>query len=445
MASDDRRDDLANKATRLGLRAVNRFAGLPIVDKLGLRKPAEKILYEGTRLGFQGASVLARSVGKAQKLVAPARPEASRSVGLFDLTPTDDQQMLREAAADFATEQLRPAALAADNACAAPAPVLEGIDSLGIASLSIPEAFGGIGSARSAVTHTLIYEALAHGDMSLAVAGLAPTAVAHALVLWGDPAQQAMYLPAFAGEKMPVAALAITEPHALFDPLALQTRARKDGNDYIISGVKALVPRADQAELLIVAATVEELGPALFLIEGGRKGVSFSAEPAMGLRAASTQRLHLDKVRVPKSALLAGDDVMVYRECLRLSRLGWCALVCGTAQAALDYVIPYVNERSAFGEPISHRQSVAFTVANIGIELEGMRLATWRAASRAEQGLDFAHATALARRLCADKGMQIGSDAVQLLGGHGFIKEHPVERWYRDLRAAAFMDGVVLV
>ena len=126
---------------------------------------------------------------------------------------------------------------------------------------------------------------------------------------------------------------------------------------------------------------------------------------------------------------------------MRLSRLAWCALSLGTAQAVLDYVIPYVNEREAFGEPISHRQSVAFMVANIGIELNGMRLVTYRAASRAAQGKSFAREVALARRLCAEKGMQIGNDGVQLLGGHGFVKEHPVERWYRDLRAIGLMEG----
>ena len=111
----------------------------------------------------------------------------------------------------------------------------------------------------------------------------------------------------------------------------------------------------------------------------------------------------------------------------------------------LDYVKDYVNERSAFGEPISHRQAVAFTVSNIAIELEGMRLATYRAAGRVDQGLPFAREVALARRLCSERGMAIGSDGVQLLGGHGYIKEHPVERWYRDLRAAGLMEGALLV
>jgi alkylation response protein AidB-like acyl-CoA dehydrogenase len=117
----------------------------------------------------------------------------------------------------------------------------------------------------------------------------------------------------------------------------------------------------------------------------------------------------------------------------------------GTGRAVLDYVVPYVNERRAFGEPISNRQAVAFTVANIAIELEGMRLATLRAASRVDQDLAFAREVTLARRLCSERGMVIGSDGVQLLGGHGYVKEHPVERWYRDLRAAGLMEGAVLV
>ena len=120
-------------------------------------------------------------------------------------------------------------------------------------------------------------------------------------------------------------------------------------------------------------------------------------------------------------------------------------MAVGTSQAVLDYVVPYVNERVAFGEPISNRQAVAFMVANIAIELDGMRLVTLRGASRAEQGLSFARESALARRLASEKGMQIGSDGVQLLGGHGFTKEHPVERWYRDLRAVGIAEGVVVL
>ena len=150
-------------------------------------------------------------------------------------------------------------------------------------------------------------------------------------------------------------------------------------------------------------------------------------------------------LRVPASALLGAGETSVYSDAVQLGRLGWCALAIGTGQAVLDYVSQYVNERKAFGEPIANRQAVSFMVANIAIELDGMRLATYRAASRADQGKPFGREVGLARRLCAERGMQIGSDGVQLLGGHGYVKEHPVERWYRDLRAAGVMEGALLV
>ncbi len=120
-------------------------------------------------------------------------------------------------------------------------------------------------------------------------------------------------------------------------------------------------------------------------------------------------------------------------------------MAVGTAQGALDFLIPYVKDRKAFGEPIAQRQAVAFNMSNIAIEVEGMRLTTYRAASLADQGREFARESAIARQLCASKGMQIGSDAVQLLGGHGYVKEYPVERWYRDLRAAGVIEGGLLV
>jgi alkylation response protein AidB-like acyl-CoA dehydrogenase len=168
-------------------------------------------------------------------------------------------------------------------------------------------------------------------------------------------------------------------------------------------------------------------------------------QPAMGLRAAGLSRLRLKKVKLPAAARLGGDDGADYAQFIALSRLAWSALAVGTTQAVLDYVIPYANEREAFGEPISHKQSVAFMIANIGIELEGMRLATWRAASLAARGKGFAREAALARSLCSRYGMRAGSDGVQVLGGHGFVKEHPVERWYRDLRAIGLMEGGVIL
>ena len=167
------------------------------------------------------------------------------------------------------------------------------------------------------------------------------------------------------------------------------------------------------------------------------------ANPAMGLRSAGTGDVQLDRVRVPETARLG--DAKAYADVVRRSRLAWCALAVGTARATLDYVVAYVNGRKAFGEPISHRQSVAFNVADLAIELEGMRLLTLRAAARADAGRSFTKEAALASALCRSKALRIGSDGVQLLGGHGFVTEHPVERWYRDLQAVAAMEGAVMV
>ncbi len=358
----------------------------------------------------------------------------------FDLTPTDDQVMIRDAARRFATDVLRPAAAAADSATAPPADVLARGHELALAALSIPEALGGVADARSPITSCLIAEELARGDLGLALALLAPIGVVNAFAAWGTTAQQARWLPRFAGDAFVPAALALLEPDLAFDPMEPRTLAERCDGGWRLRGDKALVPLACDAVVLLVAAHVAGRGPCLFVVERGARGLAIAPEPAMGVRAAATARIGLRDVIIPRDAIIEHDHGAVVDG----ARLVWAALAVGAGQAVLDYVVSYCNERVAFGEPISHRQAVAFAIASIAIELEGMRLATWRAAALAERGERFAREAALARRSCATRGMQIGNDGVQLLGGHGFVKEHPVERWYRDLRAIAVMEGAVL-
>ena len=435
---------IADRSMGLGLKALNRLAGSTLLDRIRIRKQVEKIVYRTTKGGFRTATAAGRTFQAAQQLGKPARQKKSRSAGLFDVTPDDEQQMFQEAGRSFAEEKVRPAALEADTDCSTPPELLAQAAELGVNMLGVPEELGGVMHEQAAVTSVLIGEALAHGDLGIAYAALAPGAVATAIGHWGSAEQEATYLPAFTGEDMPVAALAILEPRPLFDPLELSTKARREGGDWVLDGTKSLVARAGDCELFLVAAEAEA-GPALFVVESGAEGLSVEAEPAMGLRPAATGRLILEGVRLPADAILGDGKREDYVECVNRSRIAWCSLAVGTSQAVLDYVIPYVNERTAFGEPISNRQGVAFTVSDIGIETDGMRLVTYRAASRADRGESFAREAALARRLCAAKGMQIGSDGVQLLGGHGFVKEHPVERWYRDLRSAGVMEGALLV
>jgi hypothetical protein len=436
---------VAERSMGLGLRWLNRLAGSDLLDRIRIRKQVEQALFTSTKNGFRSATAAGRTFKAAQKLTGPARQMPSKPRGLFDISPDDEQQMLQEGVRDFAEAEVRPVAKQADFDRTVPAELLSQANELGINMLGVPEELGGVMHEQAAVTSVLIGEALAHGDMGVAYAALAPGAVATAIGLWGTAEQEATYLPAFTGENTPAAALAILEPRPLFDPLALETKARRDGEDWVLDGVKSLLARPGECELFVVSAEAEGLGPALFVIESGATGLSVEAEPAMGLRPAATGRLLLEEVRLPAGALMAEGERAAYVECVQRARVAWCSLAVGTAQAVLDYVIPYVNERTAFGEPISNRQAVAFAVSDIGIESDGMRLATYRGASRADQGQDFAREASLSRRLCAQKGMQIGSEGVQLLGGHGFVKEHPVERWYRDLRAAGVMEGALLV
>ncbi len=440
IARDETRDPIG-----YAVAAMSRLARSDLLDRLGLRKQAEQAVFTVTRGGFRTATTAGRAFARAGKRGQQghrAAPTSSR--GVFDLTPTEDEQMLVDVVTEIAAEVLRPAAADADVACAAPSEVLSACTEVGVPLLGVPESLGGISEERAVVAGTLVGEALARGDLGLAVAALAPGAVATAIATWGTDEQQQTYLPAFTGADVAAAALALTEPRPLFDALDPRTTARREGGDLVLDGVKSMVPRGADAELFVVGARLDDRN-VLVIVEAGADGLSVEADPAMGVRAASLTTLTLEGVRVPEGNVLGAADGTTYAECVRLSRLAWCALSVGVGQAVLDYVTPYVKERQAFGEPIAHRQSVAFMVANIAIELQAMRLLTWKAAGRAAAGQEFARDVALARKLCADKGMQIGLDGVQLLGGHGFVKEHPVERWYRDLRAISIMEGGVLV
>jgi len=278
----------------LALAGLNKLAGSTLLDRLRLRKPTERAVQAGARAGFRAVGAATRTFTAAKRRATAGvaeRPRSAERRGLFDLTPTDEQRMIRDISREFAAEQLRPAAASADAESTAPSELLKRVNAeLGVGVLNIPESLGGMGTERSAVTGVLVAEALAHGDLGLAVAALAPSAVSTALVLWGDEQQQATYLPAFVGDDGPPAALAVLEPGPLFDPFAPSTTARRTVDGYVLDGVKSLVPRAAQAELFVIAASLDGR-PALFLVESSTAGLSIEAEPAMGLRAAETGRV----------------------------------------------------------------------------------------------------------------------------------------------------------
>lgn len=430
----------------IALAVLTPIVGQEFLDKYHLRDPMNRALRYGVKTMFSSAGAASRQFKKVQGVGSGPTRLKSSGKDYFDLTPDDDQKMIVETVNEFAEEVLRPAAYDADDAAAYPTGLIAKAAELGITAINIPEDFDGIAEHRSSVTNVLVAEALAYGDMGLALPILAPGGVAAALTHWGSADQQATYLKEFAGENVPQACVAIAEPQPLFDPTRLKTTAVRTPSGYRLDGVKSLVPAAADAELFIIGAQLNGK-PALFIVESSAAGLTVKPDPSMGIRAAALGQVELSGVSVPLDARL-GEDTATdndYSEAIALARLGWAALAVGTSHAVLDYVIPYVKERQAFGEPIARRQAVAFMCANIAIELDGLRLITWRGASRAEQGLPFAREAALAKRLGTDKGMQIGLDGVQLLGGHGYTKEHPVERWYRDLRVIGVAEGVVVI
>jgi alkylation response protein AidB-like acyl-CoA dehydrogenase len=425
------------------LSLVNRFAQLEFVHKLGLYGPAQKAAKAGTREGFKLAAVVARQFKSAEKFLKPTRLEGEKKRPvLFDVSVTEEQAMMREMAQRFAGEVMRPAAHEADTSCNPPEGFAAQFQELELTQFAVPEALGGAATGAWEGTQTLVYEDLARGDMGLAVAALAPVGFTNVLVRWGSAEQQAKYLPAMIGDEPPVVSIAVSERRPAFDPTRLKTRATLDPDGFTLTGEKTLVPLVAEAEVFIVAADLVGKGPQLFIVEAGTPGVTVKAERGMGVRASGMGAVSFDNVRLNSHALLGEDlGVVDYQEFVDRAQLAWCSLALGTSQAVLEYVIEYANDRVAFGEPISNRQAVAFLIANIAIELEGMRLVVWRAASRAEHGLSFHREAYLARTLCQEKAMEIGTNGVQLLGGHGYTKEHPVEHWYRDLMAIGITEG----
>jgi alkylation response protein AidB-like acyl-CoA dehydrogenase len=440
---------MATDIQGLGLRLASRFAANPLVKKYKLAKPAERFAYISTKKGFEFAQkLMAKKAQKKQQngdiKALPAPPP------LFDLSLSDEQQMIRDSVKAYAEHSIRPLALSADEDAKLPENLLLESQDLGLNYFAIPESLGGAGQL-SPMTNALVAEDLAWGDFSLAYAILASSSVVNTLSRWGNKQQQEHWLPKFFSEDATAdssqvfsAAIAVQEPQPLFESNTLATKAKKNKKGYLLSGIKSFIPLAGKADLYLVAAEFKGKNE-IFIVPATSKGVSFKATPAMGLRSAEVGSLKLEKVQVDKNALLAAGNppsrTFHYGTFINSGNLAWCAMAIGCCQAALDYLIPYVNERYAFGEPISHRQSVAFMIADMKIEIESMRLLVWKAASRFERGEKFHRDAFLAHQMCIDKSMEIGTNAVQLLGGHGFTKEHPAERWYRDLRVLGVING----
>lgn len=429
---------MINKVQGLGLAVLTKLASSNVLDQLRLRKFIERSLYQGSKTSFGALSKSQKLLKSTQRQNKPSDSKQRlnpQSKNLFDLGLTEEQAMLREALQGFASEVIYPAAAQADNAAKFPAQLWTQAQELGLNFYALPESYGGVAAEQSVVSNVLIAEDLARGDYSLAAGLLSTFSVVNAITRWGNIEIQSKYLTAFAEESEIRASIASLEATPAFNPLQLKTKASQLDHGYEITGEKTLVIQGESADLLLVTADLNGK-PEVFIVEPDQS-IASKPTPAMGLKAAETVTLRFNQT--PAQRL--GDDDFNYQEFLDLGNLMWCAMAVGTAEAVKAYCIEYANQRIAFGEPISHRQSVAFMIADMAIEIDAMRMLVWNAASLAEAGQNFHREAYLARLLCAEKSMKIGTDGVQILGGHGFTKEHPVERWYRDLRATAIMQS----
>ncbi len=425
--------NMVNKAQGFGLSLLTKIAGSDVLDQFKLRKFVEKSLYQSSKAGFKTLNQTQKAFQTNKDVHKQRLPNQQKS--LFDLNLTEEQQMTADAMQHFATEVLYPLAHRADQEERFPEALWQHIQDLGLNYYALPEDLGGVAAEKNIISNILIAEQLAEGDFSLTAGLLSTFSCINAITQWGSESVQATYLAAFADDSALRASFAVQEATAAFNPYQLKTHAIADGQQYKISGEKTLVLLGEQADVLLVSAMLNGQ-PEVFIVQRDQS-ISAKKTPAMGLKATETVTLKFDQT--PAQRL--GDQDFNYTSFIDLGNLMWCAMAVGTATAVKKYCIQYANERTAFGEPISHRQSVAFMIADMAIEIDAMHMLILNAASLAEAGKPFHREAYLARVLCAEKSMKIGTDGVQILGGHGFTKEHPVERWYRDLRATAILQS----
>jgi len=367
---------------------------------------------------------------------------------MISFGPTEEQSVAREAMREFAEKAMRPIARACDETAHVPDAFLQSAWELGLTSTQIPEAFGGVGEPRSPVTNALVLEELAYGDVSLALAALTPSLFANALVDLGSEEQKQTYLPLFCGERFHTASLALLEPSPAFDFLSLRTTAEPKGDGFVLSGRKCFVPLGDRAShFLVLARGGAGFGfDALdaFIVPREAPGLSVTEpEKNLGLRALRSVGLVLDRVELPAASRLGGERGIDARRLINSSRAALAVALTGLARAVGEYCIPYAKDRVAFGEAIAKKQAIAFTLADMRIETDAMRYLAWKAASQLEHGVDATKSAQLARDYAAEECMKIADNGVQVLGGHGYIREHPVEMWYRNARTLGVLEGTV--
>ena len=356
---------------------------------------------------------------------------------------TEEQEMVREAMRGFADEVLRPVARDCDEESKLSDEALSQCWELSLVSTQLPDALGGGGESRSPLTNALVLEELAWGDATLALAAVAPAGFAFAIADQGSEEQQRTYLPLFCQTGYHAAALALVEPVPLYDPASPRTRAEPKGDVFELSGAKSLVPMGDRASHFLVVAGLEA-GRDAFIVPRDAAGLRISEpEKNLGLKALPTVRLELEGVEVPADARLGGEQGCDVQRIVDHSRAALAAVMTGVSRAALEYSVPYAKEREAFDQAIAQKQGIAFKLAEMHMETESQRWLAWKAASQLEQGQDATRAAHIAHAYAAEQCMWVSDQGVQVLGGHGFIREHPVEMWFRNARTLGVLEGTL--
>jgi alkylation response protein AidB-like acyl-CoA dehydrogenase len=355
----------------------------------------------------------------------------------FELSP--EQRELRELAREFAERELRPVAREWDDREDCPPELLAKAAALGLTSHAIPAEYGGGGV--SAVTSSLIAEELSWGCAGLSAPIGATMFPVRPLLRSGTEEQKERWLRRLASEDGCLAAIAFTEPGAGSDVAGIQATARREGDEYVLDGEKCYVTNGGIAELTIVFA---KLDGAAFLLEAGDPGVKAGRkEPKLGLRASYTGSILLDDARIPVERRLGdeGDGFAIAMDFFMHSRPQVAASALGIARAAFEYATAYANERQAFGKPLIAKQGVSFKLADMAMQVEAARLLVWRAAAALDAGEDAGLLGSYAKAFAADTAMSVTTDAVQVLGGAGIMRDHPVEKWMRDAKVLQIVEG----
>jgi alkylation response protein AidB-like acyl-CoA dehydrogenase len=364
---------------------------------------------------------------------------------MISFTPTDEQELIIATVRRFASERVRPSAHDADETRATrPDIIARGWD-LGLLPSAIPEEYGGFGEEHSAVAGALAAEELAYGDLAMALYLLTPNLFGLPVLHCGTDEQKREWLPRTTDATFAALTAALIEPRWDFDPQALHTTAEREMNGYVLNGLKAYVPLAAEANAILVYAR-EGGATQAFIVARNTAGLQvLEREKHMGIRALPTYEIKLEDVRVPRTARLGGDAGCDIGLLLNYSRVALAALATGVARAAFEYARDYAKQREAFGRPIAQFQAVAFMLAEMAIEVEATRALAWQTAWMLDQGQDAAATAALAKHYADEAALFVTDRAVQVLGGHGYIREHPVERWLRDARGFTATLGLAMI